>query len=328
MSLRVEYRRSLAAEPLSSDTLAVIGFGQHARLPGDVRAIRVPLEPLQGSDLVEVWRGDTETGTHTEPGVRLTANRDHAFGVVEIHERDHADIGAATTAAYATIRRLQQDSRHPYILRMWNYLDAINHGTGDEERYKQFCLGRARTLGSGWPAAHFPAATAIGRPDQDPQGRGQLQIFWLAGRQPGEMLENPRQVSAFQYPRQYGPAAPTFSRAVLLRDTPLLMISGTASIVGHASLHPGDLLAQCAETLANLRSVLQCAQETGAALDEDLGSRSLLKVYLREAASAPRIDAFLRENLQESTPRLILNADICREDLLVEIDCLHGGSPR
>lgn len=328
MSLRVEYRRAPAAEPLSSDTLAVIGFGARACLPGDVRAIRVPLEPLQGSDVVEVWRGDSVASTLAEPGVRLTANRDHAFGVVEIQERDHADVGEAAAAAYATIRRLQRESGHSHILRMWNYLDAINHGAGDAERYKQFCVGRARTLGAGWPAAHYPAATAIGRPEQDSPARGQLQIFWLAGKRPGEMLENPRQLSAFRYPRQYGPAAPTFSRAVLLRDAPLLMISGTASIVGHASLHPGDLHAQCLETLANLRSVLQCAQKAGAALDAELGARSLLKVYLREAGSAAQVESFLRENLQETTPFLILNADICREDLLVEIDCTHGGSPR
>jgi chorismate lyase/3-hydroxybenzoate synthase len=31
---------------------------------------------------------------------------------------------------------------------MWNYLDAINENDGDEERYRQFCLGRARGLGA------------------------------------------------------------------------------------------------------------------------------------------------------------------------------------
>jgi hypothetical protein len=63
-------------------------------------------------------------------------------------------------------------------------------------------------------------------------------------------------VSAYDYPRQYGPAAPSFSRAALTPD-PLLLISGTASIVGHASVHLGDVTAQLEETLANLANRLR-----------------------------------------------------------------------
>jgi len=323
LELSVEYRRGFTAECLSPDVLAVIGFGSHASLPDDPRCIRVPLEPLHGADTVEIWRGLGEVKAHVEPQARCMLSTDYAFGVVELDEREFGDIRSAAAAAYALIRKLQENSAHPHLLRIWNYLDAINHGSGDDERYKQFCLGRARTFGAGWSDTAYPAATAVGRPAATPQG---LQIFWIAGRQPGEMLENPRQVSAFHYPRQYGPAAPSFSRAVLLREARLLMVSGTASIVGHASLHVGNLLAQCKETLANLRSVLQRAQNTGFPLDRDFGERSLLKVYLREAGAAAEVAAFLEKNLAATTPYLILQADICRQDLLVEMDCTHGGS--
>lgn len=325
MQLTVEYRRLPAGASLPADALAAIGFGRHASLPDDARSIRVPLEPLHGGELVELWRGERPATLCSEGNARYACNGDYHFGVIEIDERQHGNVLSATASAYATIRRLQLRSGYPHMLRMWNHLDAINHGHGDEERYKQFCVGRGQSL-EGWEETGFPAATAIGRPVDAATGPALLQIFWIAGRRPGEILENPRQVSAFRYPRQYGPTSPSFSRAMLLREADLLMISGTASIVGHASLHPGDLLAQCAETLTNLRSVLQRAQEMGASVDRDLGERSLLKVYLRSAQAVGEVTAFLRKNVGLTTPYLILQADICRQDLLVEMDCTHGAA--
>jgi chorismate lyase / 3-hydroxybenzoate synthase len=203
-------------------------------------------------------------------------------------------------------------------MRMWNYLGGINRGEGDAERYKQFCLGRAAGLGA-YPSSRYPAATAIGRRDDSPR----LQVYWLASRSPGLPLENPRQVSAYRYPRQYGPAAPSFSRAMLLAQ-PLLMISGTASILGHASRHPGSLADQIDETLTNLESVLERACAAQPALPRRWGASTLFKVYLRDAASAAAATDHLSRRLPRGAQYLVLAADICRAELLVEIDCAHG----
>ena len=132
---------------------------------------------------------------------------------------------------------------------MWNYLDAINEGDGDAERYRQFCVGRARGLGRP-NGKRLPAATAIGRQ----QPTHQLQVFWVAARVGGTPIENPRQVSAYHYPRAHGPVSPSFSRAMVAPDDTVL-VSGTASIVGHVSQHHGDAQAQLAETLRNLAAV-------------------------------------------------------------------------
>jgi hypothetical protein len=86
-----------------------------------------------------------------------------------------------------------------------------------------------------------PAASAVGIAD------GPLDLCFFAGRgEPPLPLENPRQISTYDYPPQYGPRAPTFSRATLAQigGQWTLFISGTASIVGHQSLHPDDILAQ------------------------------------------------------------------------------------
>jgi chorismate lyase/3-hydroxybenzoate synthase len=105
----------------------------------------------------------------------------------------------------------------------------------------------------------------------------------------------------------------------------LVLISGTASIVGHASRHPGDVRAQLAETLTNLSNVLQRAAGLAPGITPRLGAESLLKIYLRDESLLPAVEALVREHLPAQTPLLILHADVCRAELLIEVDCLHGG---
>ena len=147
-----------------------------------------------------------------------------------------------------------------------------------QERYKLFCLGRARAFAAVHatsPDIGYPAASAVGKP----RGVRTLQVCWLAGREAGTTLENPRQVSAYDYPRQYGPAAPSFSRAALTPD-PLLLISGTASIVGHASVHLGDVAAQLEETLANLDNLLRHARARTGFGSAELGPATVSYTHL------------------------------------------------
>src|SRR3546814_21186144 len=88
-------------------------------------------------------------------------------------------------------------SQTPHLLRVWNYLDAITFGDGDAERYREFCVGRARGLGD-FDTHALPAATAIGRCDD----ARVVQVYWLAASTHGTTAENPRPVSAYRYPPQ------------------------------------------------------------------------------------------------------------------------------
>lgn len=341
---RIDYERlapDAQAPALPPDVLAAIAFGRapsqpRARLNStDPRLIRVGLDPLGPADVIEVWRAAGTVRTGNAGPIRFAADEQHLAGVLEIDEREHGGLAGAAEAAYAAILRFQAHSPFPHLLRMWNYLDGINRGAGDDERYKQFCIGRAaafsaRAAGalagrfSGKhpalrPGCGFPAATAIGRRDGSPV----LQIYWLAGRTPGAALENPRQMSAYRYPREYGPAAPTFSRAMLAPGG-LLLVSGTASIVGHASRHPGSVRDQLRETLANLSSLIERAATIEPALPRHLGPRTRLKIYLRDGAAAELAAAHLAEHLPPGAQFLMLRADICRAELLVEVDCVHS----
>lgn len=315
LSLRVTYQKPAAVPQVADDTLAVLGFGSAPGLCDDPRCIRVGLEPLHGSQIHEVWTGVGPVRSGRSGRIRFASDDEFLFGVIEFDEADARDLAHAAEVAYREIYAFQRDNSHSKLLRCWNYLDAINDGDGDHERYKQFCIGRVRGMGDAHAATPFPAATAIGRRD----GKRVLQVFWLASRLAGTALENPRQVSAFCYPREYGPAAPSFSRAMLIPG-PTLLVSGTASVVGHASHHREQVLEQLRESLLNLGSVRERAHALVPAFGSSLADGTLLKVYLRDRQMQPEVEATLHRSLPDGVSFIILEGDICRQDLLVEID--------
>ncbi|MEO6226844.1 MAG: pteridine-dependent deoxygenase [Thermomonas sp.] len=330
--LAVDYIQTDHPAGLLADdrVLAVFGFGSAAPAElDDPRYLRVPLQPYQDTRIFEVWRGDGPVTSGRTAGVAWASDGQLTFGAIEVDERQHAGdadptgIVGAAAHAYERITEFQRDADTPHLLRIWNYLDAITLGDGDIERYRQFCIGRARGLGDFDPT-RLPAATAIGRCDD----ARVLQVYWLAARTPGTPLENPRQVEAWRYPRQYGPQAPSFARAMLpptVGRAPLLL-SGTASVVGHATRHAGLLLEQINETFANFDALITEARKQQPALPSAFDDSSRLKVYVRDQADLTLVADALKARLGNDVPFLLLHAAICRRDLALEIDGVHGSS--
>lgn len=317
--LRVAYHPLQPGVPASAGVLAAVRFGagttqrEDGNLAGAL-TIDVGLELLQGAPTAELWfaAGPVHTGQWSDAhGVRIRHAHDehYLFAVVELDEREHGGILPTSERAYAAIQEFQEQAAFPHLLRMWNYMDAINEGEGDSERYRQFCVGRARGLGAGNQG--YPSASALGRHRPDHL----LQVFWLAGKLPGQALENPRQVSAYHYPRVHGPVSPSFSRALVAPDKTVL-ISGTASIVGHVSQHHDDAMEQLEETVRNLSALTPHVNRTRSPAGKDL-----LKVYVREPALTPKIEQRLRQ-LYPDSELLFVAADVCRRELLVEIEAV------
>ncbi|MFT4257282.1 MAG: pteridine-dependent deoxygenase [Pseudoxanthomonas sp.] len=322
--LAVEYADpgTLDAALAQPDTLAVFAFGDAAPHRADPRWLRVPLSPL-GTPMLEIWRAAGPVTHGITDGIAHAEDDALQFGALQLQGNDAADMLAASERAYAQAAAFRQRSGHPRLLRIWNYFDRITEGEGDDERYRQFCVGRVRGLGA-VDATALPAATAIGTRG----GTHVLQVYWLAARQPGTPLENPRQTSAWRYPRQYGPQSPSFARALLPPSPAVpLLVSGTASIVGHASRHAGSLDAQMDETLANLDHLLAAARERQPCLPPQWDASTRLKAYLPDPAHAARVQTRLRERLGRDVPLLLLHGDVCRRELQVEIEAMHGVLP-
>jgi len=307
---RVSYRIADAAAALNeAGTLAMFGFGAGSPALDDPRYLQVALECFDAPAPLEIWQVDSAVAHGMDGALRWSAGGGWLFAAIELDEAGHGGPCATAQLAYEHLHRFVAARGAQHVLRVWNYLDAINHGAGDAERYKQFCEGRAAGMGDFF-AEGFPAATAIGH--HGPPHR--LQVYLLACDQPGTRVENPRQISAWRYPRQYGRTPPSFARAMSLPAQDALAISGTAAVVGHASAHQDDLDAQLDETLTNLEALLASA-DMAAGFD----TQSPLKAYLRHPADASRVSDFLQHRLP-GVPVLLLHGDICRRELLVEID--------
>lgn len=318
-ALRIDYRDASPEVVLAeTGTLATFGFG--GRLPGrhaDPRHVHVAL-PSLGPAPLECWRVDAQVRHGREGDLAWSTGGGLQFGCLELP--DTGDIETVAAQAYARLHDWLAASDCPHPLRIWNYLDAITQGEGDDERYRRFCVGRARGIGRELAPGDLPAATAIGHPE----ATGRFQLYWLSAHAAGTPLENPRQVQAWRYPRQYGPQPPGFARALLpAASTMPLLLSGTAAVVGHASQHGDSLEAQLEEVLRNLHSLIETARAHRHALPACLDGSARLKVYVRDANALPIVDAVLQARLPD-VPRLLLHAHVCRRELAVEIDGCHG----
>jgi chorismate lyase / 3-hydroxybenzoate synthase len=261
----------------------LIAFG-----PPVAGMLSVPLRTLGSGPHTEVWESDD----------------DLHFGSLVIAETE--SLEATSREVYERLIIEARSAGFPYFVRMWNYLGGINEHDEGRERYQLFCAGRHDAfVAAGYHHdVDLPAASAVGM-----QGRG-LVTYFLAAREPGVQVENPRQVAAYRYPPEYGSKSPSFSRATVWKDR--VFVSGTSSVVGHASVHRDDVSAQLDETLRNIEVVLA---QTGRTFANVISA----KTYIRRAVDydlvASRLDGLLPSNVY-------LQADICRADLLLEIECV------
>ena len=254
------------------------------------------------------------------------ADEADALAVIGLHRDIGAngaqnDVAAATEALYRELLAQARPSAHPYLIRIWNFLGAINEGEGDAERYRRFCVGRNAAVDAMFRDPP-PAATAIGAPDAN----APLSVVALCSAQPAIALENPRQTPAWQYPREYGPVPPGFSRGAVLRGeagSPLLLASGTASIVGHVSQHAGDVVAQLDESLVNLQVLLE-EGERRSGVRFALDDLQALRVYLRDPATLEAVRARLDAQGLPLDRIAFLHGDVCRVELDVELEGVFG----
>ena len=98
-----------------------------------------------------------------------------------------------------------------------------------------------------------------------------------------------------------------------------LFISGTASIVGHKSLHAGDAALQTKETLVNIAALIDEAKRHGFAAKAETAK---VKAYIRNAEDLGIVRPMVEDIFPAVSEFVYLQADICREELLVEIEAL------
>lgn len=264
------------------------------------------LESLHGP-VLETWYVDTAVRTHHINDFVVHDSAQWAWLGYEGRCCEGDDIAALAHDLFIRLQQTCQSIAKPHVARVWAVIPDIHHGRADQERYKQFCLGRHEAyqqLGVCAPA--FPAATVIGGHTDI------LRLHVLSGDHAGQPVENPRQTSAYRYPREYGPRSPSFSRAMKLRDCTL--VSGTAAIRGADSRHPADTAAQIREIAENLDSLRQAS---GAA---EATALQYARLYLRAKQDLDTLRTASQSTWPHSMQWPVLHADICRDNLRCEIE--------
>ena len=219
------------------------------------------------------------------------------------------------------------------VVRTWFYMGCITESEGGAQRYQE--LNRARTdfyrdiqfncssVASAASGGVYPASTGIGM-----SGSGLVASCMALETSRKDVLmlplENPQQTPAYAYDPEHSPQSPKFSRAValVLGNYVTTWVSGTASIVDSESRHLGDAEKQTTQTIDNIERLIAAnnfeahgLKGAGARL-QDLAK---IRVYLKRAEDLGKCRAVCERRFGP-VPAIYAVADICRPELLVEIE--------
>jgi len=240
-------------------------------------------------------------------------------------------IGVQATDIFNKAARMlkKQKMQTKDIVRQWNYIGHITGVTGGIQHYQTFNDARADFYGdSNWKTNGYPAATGIG------MSANRLIVSFIAmcpfdDQVHIQPLNNSLQTPAHAYSGKVlicsndneQHATPKFERAKIIRNESfgICFISGTAAIRGEQSMNSMDAALQTRQTLENIQYLIsdKNLQENG--ISGKVSTPSLLRVYVKYRKD---MEAVITEvgKVWPQIPAVYLEAGICREELLVEIE--------
>jgi len=222
------------------------------------------------------------------------------------------------------------------IVRQWNYVEDIVGFSAPEYGLKQNyqILNNIRheyyskyNFNKG-----FPAATGIG------MSAGGFVLDCIAVKEKFTLeitpIKNPAQICAYDYSKKvligsktennFPRLSPKFERAKLYKEGQnqySLLISGTAAIHNEESLAIGDAAKQTEITLQNITRLIESAvnviEQSGKKIDNV--SYPYLRVYIKNITDYGYVKNICNQYHTPVEP-VYLIGDICREELLVEIE--------
>ena len=243
------------------------------------------------------------------------------------------DTRKAAVAAFDMVAEIlhRENLSFNNLVRQWNFIGDILGMKEGFQNYQVFNEVRSEYYKKYRSVAGFPAATGVGMKF----GGVFLDFCALKADDTVKLkaINNPNQINAYEYGQQVlkGVAAgsssvkhpPQFERGLLMinKTCNTLFVSGTASIIGQETIGIGDINEQAIVTIENIRKVAdneRIKQLTG---NQDLspGKFSLLRVYIKKQEDFNPVKKICYEYFPDS-PVIFIEADICRDDLLTEIE--------
>jgi len=239
--------------------------------------------------------------------------------------------------AFGLMKRVlgKENMDFSHIVRQWNYIENITGKTVNKDKtrqnYQVFNDIRSLNYGEVDFKRGYPAATGIG------MDCGGVVLEFIAADVSGDItiipIKNPDQVDAHRYSLEMlvgnaiqadrQKSTPKFERAKAMANGNdyYVYVSGTAAIKGQKTVSPTDVEQQTRVTIENIFRLIA---------PDNLGKHNLpvsssdspfshIRVYVKNETDVPAVKRICDKHYGE-VPCLYLVSDICRENLLVEIE--------
>jgi enamine deaminase RidA (YjgF/YER057c/UK114 family) len=305
-------------------------------------AINISAHPPQ-----KPWKVAVEGTFLTEYAVTVTTKHYQSAQYVLLESGERKEIWAAGISSYMFPDDTKKAAESAFeimtgllasesmsldnLVRQWNYIGNILTVKNAVQNYQAFNEVRNEYYTKFRKIPGYPAATGVG------MKHGGV-ILDFCAVVPGKSLQiravdNPNQVNAYNYGQQVlvgkgkeGNSvkhAPQFERALLMADKNdvILHISGTASIIGQKTMGKGDIGEQTIVTLENIKKLIDTDR-----LNQLIpgsfpyhGRYSLFRVYIKKQEDFGIVMKICSEHFPH-LPAIYIEADICRDDLLMEIE--------
>ena len=205
------------------------------------------------------------------------------------------------------------------IYRQWNYIEHITKlNDSGEQHYQMLNDARSKFYSVAKWEGGYPAATGIGCT------AGGVIISVNAGHGIRSVaIDNPLQIAAHAYSNSQlkngggeKNTTPKFERArSVYFPQEVMFVSGTAAIRGEESSLSKDAGEQCRMTIENIEELIKQSHTRSASF----ASHSV-RVYIKYDSDAASIQEICMKMFGEKATFAFIAADICRDELLLEIE--------
>jgi len=241
-------------------------------------------------------------------------------------------IDQSAHSAFREVKAILENEKLAFsnLVRQWNYIPGIVETITDQEgkisqNYQEFNNVRAAWYQKEGLEKDFPAATGIG------VSGGAVNIEVVAVSPSEELLllslHNPEQSDAHKYSEskligRNSIETPRFERGkvAFANGNGHIWVSGTAAIRGEDSI-PGDISEQSLITCQNIDALISQKNLEESGLPS--GKYKIRPVYIRAYVKDVTYGTFVKDFLEKRYPEApihVLQADVCREELLVEVE--------
>jgi len=249
----------------------------------------------------------------------------------------NSDVYRQSKTSFEKMKRILKKENLEFsdVVRQWNYIENITGSThfedGEKQNYQVFNDVRSVYYGTAEFTRGYPAATGIG------MNFGGIVLEFIAAKVTDGIriipIQNPDQVNAHQYHGDYlvGQAikevrektTPKFERAKLLANdhSYFIYISGTAAIKKQEVVAIEDVRKQTRITIENIARLISHdnLKKHGLKIHHNSDPLSYVRVYVKREEDIPAVKKICSDYYKD-VPSLYLISDVCRKNLLVEIE--------